>query len=52
MKPTGLAFQFCCAGLVLCLAAFWSTQGLAAENSTPEVGIAVIDITPGLKCSC
>lgn len=48
MKPTSLAFQCCRAGLVLRLAAFCSAPGLAAENSTPEVGIAVRGITPEL----
>jgi neutral ceramidase len=35
-------------GLILCLAAFAPAPAIAAENATPEVGLAVRDITPEL----
>jgi hypothetical protein len=48
MNSTGLVFRSYGIGLVLCLAPFMAASGIAAENSTPEVGIAVRDITPEL----
>ena len=48
MKPAGLGFRRRVARLVLCLAPFLPAQGMAVEDSTPEVGIAVRDITPEL----
>ena len=48
MKPAGLIFRRFGIGLVLCLAPFMPPSGIAAENSTPQVGIAVRDITPEL----
>ena len=48
MKSAVLVFRRYCAGLVLGLAACAPLPAIAAENSTPEVGIAVRDITPEL----
>ena len=48
MNSTGFVFRRYGIGLVLCLAPFLPASGIAAENSTREVGIAVRDITPEL----
>jgi neutral ceramidase len=48
MRPAGFVFRCCGARLVLCLAALLPVPGIAAENPTPEIGIAVRDITPEL----
>ena len=48
MNPASLVFRRYGLGLVLCLSPFMPASGVAAENSTPQVGIAVRDITPEL----
>ena len=51
MNPADLVFRRFGIGLVLCLGPFMPASGITAENSTPEVGIAVRDITPELPIS-
>jgi neutral ceramidase len=48
MRPAGFAFGRYRHWLALCLAAFLPAPGMAAQNPTPEVGIAVRDVTPEL----
>jgi len=48
MNSAGLVFRRYGVGLVLCLAPFLPVPEIAAQNSTPEIGIAARDITPEL----
>ncbi len=48
MKTLRLFCRCCCLGLILSLVLFVPALGITGENSTPEVGIAVRDITPEL----
>jgi hypothetical protein len=48
MNPASLVFRRFGIGLVLCLAPFLPASGIAAENPTPQIGVAVRDITPEL----
>ncbi|HOX57952.1 MAG TPA: neutral/alkaline non-lysosomal ceramidase N-terminal domain-containing protein [Candidatus Paceibacterota bacterium] len=48
MKTARQLSRGVCAGLVLCAGLYFEAPGHAAGNSSPEVGIAVRDITPEL----
>ena len=48
MRLAGLVFRGYGAGLALCVATLALMPAIAAEDSTPAVGIAVRDITPEL----
>ena len=48
MKTTTASLRYCSAGLALGLGLLVPARAFAAESSTPEVGIAVRDITPEL----